>query len=649
MNPYALALLLGVCILAGCQQKPATLPCTQKTPAENFLSALSCPSDFAFLQGAPLSQHFSQVDAIKLVYDLNTNNLYFIHTEKYPFHYAFCSEVLHYSNGLGQFNTVEYGHKGMRRFLLANLNHYRASQIYTLEFFADDLITPEQIALLYQKTGERVYFKDKLYLVKHADDDPVPPGLDPACIVSVDRLFANQQYQPMVTGRTYGYLQKANKFQFENQSFSAHDILLTDFLPNDLPFCQGIITAAFQTPLAHINILSYNRKTPNCAYKKAWNDPEIQKLVGKLVCYEVLPDTFYIREARQSDADFHWALKAKEPGRTLACDLTQKELLDIGQIDRESIPYVGAKAANFAEIDKIRLPDNRKIPLPEGAFAIPFYFYHQHLVQNGLQAQIDAILNSDSICYNRSLLEMALNDLRKKINAAPLDPRLLKKVTDKLKSTKGYSDFRFRSSTNAEDIQGFTGAGLYDSKTGSLTRADKSIDEAIKKVWASLWSLRAFEERMNAHIDQSSLAMGVLVHRAFGAEEANGVAITRDLYRADYPAFTVNTQIGESSVVLPENQATPEQLLIKYSRKYPENDKFIFEYISHSSLNDYKPIMQDAELRTLTNYLYAIKERFYYARGGVVLGPDFYNFAMDIEFKLDKSTRKIYIKQARPY
>lgn len=630
--------------LTQCQPKQ---PCAQKNSEEAFLAAIQCTDDFSFLMGMPLSSRYAQVDAVKLVYDLKTNALYFINNHKYNFHYEFCTHSLAYEGDLSTFNEVEYGHQGTRRFLLANLNYYQASDIYTLEFYAGDQISTAQIRDLYDLVAQKVYFREKLRLL--AGGGIQLPDLDTARIISVNQLFANQRYQPMVLGKSYGYLQLVEKSDFETHAFTGRDIILTDFLPNDLPFCQGILTTAFQTPLAHINILSYNRKTPNCAYKTAWEDPQIRALAGKLVCYEVLADTFYLREASQAQAQFVWDLKRKEPGKILPCDLREKRLLDIAQIDRNSVAIVGAKAANFGELDKISLPDHSKIPTPEGAFAIPFYYYQQHITQHHLQGLIDRILQSDSILYNRTLLDKNLKTLRDSIVARPLDPGLLQRVTAKMKATKEYTDFRFRSSTNAEDIAGFTGAGLYTSKTGSLVRPDKTVDHAIKKVWASLWTLRAFEERMHANIDQTKLAMGILVHRAFGTEEVNGVAITRNLYREGYPSFTVNIQIGESSIVLPENQATPEQLLLNYGNLDANSDDFNAEYIAQSSLNDFKPILSKDELRQLAAYLYAIKKRFYYAAGGMVLGPDFYDFAMDIEFKLDKGTRKIYVKQAREY
>ncbi|MFM9946486.1 MAG: hypothetical protein ACKV1O_00975 [Saprospiraceae bacterium] len=55
------------------------------------------------------------------------------------------------------------------------------------------------------------------------------------------------------------------------------------------------------------------------------------------------------------------------------------------------------------------------------------------------------------------------------------------------------------------------------------------------------------------------------------------------------------------------------------------------------------------EIQLLASYLYAIKKHFYHAGDWMALGADFFDFAMDIEFKLDMGSRKIYVKQARPY
>lgn len=115
--------------------------CVQKNAKEAFLEKIGCTADFDFLKGAPLSDHYAQVDAVKIVYDLKTQKLYFINHEKSQFHFSFCTDYLDYPQSLTKFNTTEYGHREERRFLLANLNHYLAPDIYTIEFFSDDRIS----------------------------------------------------------------------------------------------------------------------------------------------------------------------------------------------------------------------------------------------------------------------------------------------------------------------------------------------------------------------------------------------------------------------------------------------------------------------------------------------------------------------------
>jgi len=77
---------------------------------------------------------------------------------------------------------------------------------------------------------------------------------------------------------------------------------------------------------------------------------------------------------------------------------------------------------------------------------------------------------------------------------APMDRAFISDVENKIRSGS-FPRMRFRSSTNAEDIKGFNGAGLYDSYTAELDNPKKTVEEAIKKVYASLWTLRGFDER----------------------------------------------------------------------------------------------------------------------------------------------------------
>jgi pyruvate, water dikinase len=243
-----------------------------------------------------------------------------------------------------------------------------------------------------------------------------------------------------------------------------------------------------------------------------------------------------------------------------------------------------------------------------------------------------------------------LKAIRKKIKDSPLDASLLSLIKNKMKAKGKWTSYRFRSSTNAEDIPGFNGAGLYTSKTGSLIDTAKPIDKAVKSVWASLWSLRAFQERSFFGLDQSKVFMGILCHRNFGDEEANGVVVTKNLYRDNYPGMVVNIQIGETSIVLPSDSISCEQLLVTMPIDADDSDENIgIDHIAFSSLSPSKNIMTNEEMVRLSRFCKAIKSHFYFNKNRFTDQSLFDKYGMDIEFKLEKRTRKLYIKQAREY
>ena len=86
---------------------------------------------------------------------------------------------------------------------------------------------------------------------------------------------------------------------------------------------------------------------------------------------------------------------------------------------------------------------------------------------------------------------------------------------------KGAS-IRCRSSTNNEDLPGFSGAGLYDSFTH---RPDEGhLGKSIRQVFASMWNFRAFEEREFYRVDHLQAAMGVVLHENQKAAKARSLA-----------------------------------------------------------------------------------------------------------------------------
>jgi phosphoenolpyruvate synthase/pyruvate phosphate dikinase len=280
-------------------------------------------------------------------------------------------------------------------------------------------------------------------------------------------------------------------------------------------------------------------------------------------------------------------------------------------------------------------------PAPPG-FVVPVSRYVQFMLDNHLAARAAAILGDRAIMSDRRRLDAALAELRRAIEEAPIDRRLVEAIRASIRRVAGNQPVRFRSSTNAEDLAGFSGAGLYTSKTVDLSDPRKSIERGLRAVWASVWNLRAVEERELFGIPHDQVAMAVLVHRAFPDERANGVAITRNLFTRFRPAFTVNVQAGEESVTNPEGDSTPEQFL--YYTFYNEGPRV--EVLSRSSETHGQPVLTDAQIEVLGRALAAIHDRFMEWYGS---RPD---YAMDVEFKFDGTGPggpTLFIKQARPY
>ncbi|MBC8073609.1 MAG: hypothetical protein IAG13_35130 [Deltaproteobacteria bacterium] len=302
----------------------------------------------------------------------------------------------------------------------------------------------------------------------------------------------------------------------------------------------------------------------------------------------------------------------------------------------------GAKGTNYAALLDI---DEELVPIQDG-FSVPFYYYRQFMQDNALDDIIFA-LEAEPEWADPVYREEQLLAFQDTIRAAPVDPAVIDMVTAKF-TTKfpGLERIRFRSSTNSEDLGTFTGAGLYESRTGDIANP-ASVENAMRAVWASVWNPRAYEERGYYSIDHHDVGMALLTTPNFSDEEANGVALTNNIFDASgvEPAFYVNVQIGENEVVQPELGVLPDAYLHYFY--YPGQP---ITYITHSSLIPVgQTVMTNAQVQELGVALDEIHKHFL-----PVYGNDGEWYGMDIEFKFDDkddpdSPPVLFIKQARPF
>ncbi|MEM7367894.1 MAG: PEP/pyruvate-binding domain-containing protein [Bacteroidota bacterium] len=611
----------------------------------DYFLQLVAPVAFDLLSSEPSRTHAADVRSVKIIYDEKQDLMYYMNSKRHRLHYFFARDFLDFRQGHAVFNNTQYVDNPNRYLYPANINYYEGIDTYVLHLVAANQMSCEHLYRLYEKLLQTSYFGDKLVFFANKSDWDACTDIP---TISSEELFAGQNYQALNLTENYGYLTQVKLEELEDTYLSRREIVLLDGIPNDVSVVAGIITTEFQTPLSHINVLSNSRGTPNMALKDGWTHPTLTALLGQLVYLNVRADSFEIRAASLEEATQFWSQNEPQTPIFPAKNTELDGLVDLRSADYSFVDRIGGKAANFSEI--LKVDGDPAIPTPEASFAIPFHYYQAHIEQSGLDVHIAQLLQDTDFLHFPSIRQAKLTEIRDSILHTPIDPALVNLVLKKIDYFQEFSAFRFRSSTNAEDLEGFSGAGLYSSHSAKKGHQSKTVENAIRKVWASLWNWRAFEERSYFKIDHESCAMGILVHRSFPDEDANGVLVTRNLYNPN-PGFIINVQYKEYSIVFPEPGVLHDQIMLMAWSVTP-GQNFMIEYLTVSNIPELngQRVMTDEELQELGDYAMRVKQRFYEHVPNNCNCP-FKEFALDIEFKLDSevSPRKIYLKQARPF
>ncbi len=622
--------------------------CLIKTDTRpHSLPSIGCKDDYLALSSEREDAIFARTKTINWLIDReNHNRLYFINTKDWELHYLFAAAFLDDSKRSpvgthAEFNqTAYYGQK--RRFVLGKLVRYEDQNKLTFEMGTGDDASEDMIVSAFNIVRAALYNGRELrYRPVSAIQEATSGSLSKRIpVIQTETVFRGQKYQPLHQRTGFGTLRFIRIDQLAQANPSPTDIVVLDRVPNDISLVSGIITDEFQTPLAHINILSKNRGTPNMALRGAFHNQKLRALEGKLVRLEVSRQQYRVRATTLALAKRYWKTLRPTVPLVPQYSLAETGIVDLHKVGADAVSMIGAKAANLAELYRIKGP---KLPLPEASFALPFSAYNNHLVRHGINKDIKTMLrDAGAQKLTHTQRSERLFSIRWKIYRSPLASAFRDTVKAAIQARWGTKRIRFRSSTNVEDLPEFSGAGLYTSAGASLAQNDQTIENAIKVVWASAWNEQAFVEREFYRVDQRKVFMGVLVHPAFQNELANGVVITANTYTHRRPGLYINSQVGEVSVTNPTGQATSEQILYYTWYENPE-----YEEITRSSLLP-KPdwpsgtsVLTRKELDKLAGYADQIHKHFEYRLGG---GK---GFAMDIEYKLAKD-RVLYIKQARP-
>ena len=417
---------------------------------------------------------------------------------------------------------------------------------------------------------------------------------------------------------------------------SLRDVVIYEALPNNLPRVAGIISTVPQTPLSHVNLRAIQDGVPNAFIRDALDNDDIESLIGGYVRYAVNETSYSIRAATREEVDAHYDSSRPSQPQTPQRDLSVTEITQLSEIGFDDWDAFGVKAANVAVLRTLGFPEGT---IPDG-FAIPFYFYDEFMKHNDFYTRIETMLANADFQENFDTQDEELKDLRDAIEDGETPAWILTALADMNTGfPEGTTNRKYRSSTNNEDLPGFNGAGLYDSKSQKPDEDEEDgLDKSLKEVYASLWNFRAFTERDFHRIDHLTAAMGILVHPSYQDELVNGVAVSFDPIGGGREGdYYVNSQVGEDLVTNPDAHSVPEELVLYKDGRY--------RILATS--NQVAPgelLMSNVQIGQLRRHLEVIHDHFAGLYNPAADEP----FAMEIEFKIT-SDNVLAIKQARPW
>jgi Pyruvate phosphate dikinase, AMP/ATP-binding domain/PEP-utilising enzyme, mobile domain len=334
----------------------------------------------------------------------------------------------------------------------------------------------------------------------------------------------------------------------------------------DLPPVAGILTQGEGSSLSHVQLLARNLGIPNVVVGEELL-PRVRGHAGTAAVLAVSPGGVV-----QLDAD--------SPRWNAVFGTEQEESRAENVVIRPDLQKLDLSVVTLIPLAELRAADSGRVAGPKGAnlgelrhafgslvpdgFVIPFGVFRKLLDQPlepggppvfaWMKHNYAAIAAERDPERREQQVSRFLARLREWIEQAPLDPAFETELRAALRQTFGpdgsYGVF-VRSDTNVEDLAGFTGAGL--NLTVPNVVGTQNILRAVRAVWASPFTERAYSWRQ-AHMESPEYVFpAVVVQRAF-ASEKSGVMVTTDVEDGKPGWISVAVSEGPGGAV--EGQAT---------------------------------------------------------------------------------------------
>ncbi|NDD90625.1 phosphoenolpyruvate synthase [bacterium] len=487
-------------------------------------------------------------------------------------------------------------------------------------------------------------------------------------------LFASASFVPLNAGKSTGRLRvfrSEEEYRSARQTIEWFDVLVMHKVPDDIPRISGVINAEHTTPLSHTNVLASGWGIPNCTQLGVIEQITREGLDGQWVEYTVEMNAAQASLSRaQRPAEISrpaWSvhhIKLEEPE---AVNTKIRELSELHMSDRYKY---GTKAANLGELKRVlesggeRLPGFYRVKRPPRDHLMPYlskflgvdetadiskevknFLRREFVVPRGIaipfSIQQEFLESSPRIQQAIGKLKMAIElnareidslalSLQKMIVAARMPEKVRGYIDAQIAShLAGVSSFVVRSSSNAEDLENFSAAGIYES-INHVSNAEK-IFESIKQVWASLVSPRSVRLRNEVGISLDESYMGVIVQEEVKASLGGVLVTTNPMSRTDFRNVYIN--VSPHSV---QSVVEGAELPLQYLYNTVEGGGRTLSL--GSAKQDLSPEIKD-KLQRLAFAGRLLQSHF---------APDYtFSAPVDIEWAMDDE--KIILLQLRPY
>jgi phosphoenolpyruvate synthase/pyruvate phosphate dikinase len=209
-------------------------------------------------------------------------------------------------------------------------------------------------------------------------------------------------------------------------------------------------------------------------------------------------------------------------------------VLFFAEINRSSLPSVGGKGANLAELWHIP-----GIAVPEG-FCITTDAYAAFV---DTSPEFGDLIRALDLIDVESLAELkpAGERIRAHLEALAIPAPIAQAIVQAWRKTGPDHHYAIRSSATAEDLPGASFAGQQDTFLNIAGEAN--LLECIRRCWASLFTDRAIAYRRRNGFDHDKVQLSVVVQRMVFPEVA-GIMFTADPVTGNRAVVSIDASFG---------------------------------------------------------------------------------------------------------